>query len=136
MKNYYLLVKGIKVEVTETIYKEYWSETNREHYLTRLDREHHLLHFSDYDKPDDMYINHITDNKLGVEEHLIAKERITCLHQALAKLDKEDYQLIHALYYQGKSLRKVAKVLGVSKTAVVKKRNKILKKLKGLLMKQ
>ncbi len=133
MKNYYLFVRGIKVEVTEEVYKKYWIEANRERYLVRLDRQHQLLHFSDYDQPNDLYINHIADKRMSIEKQLIVKERIIHLHQVLAQLVQEERELINALYYDGKTLREVAEIDEVSPRVIMKRRNNILKKLKEIL---
>lgn len=47
-KDYYILVNGKKVEVSEEVYKSYWQLTNRENYLKRLDAKYNVLPFSSF----------------------------------------------------------------------------------------
>lgn len=55
------------------------------------------------------------------------------LKEALLQLNDEEYQIIKALFYDEKSLRDYAKVIGVSYGTVLYKERKILEKLKKLL---
>ena len=55
------------------------------------------------------------------------------LHRALGKLTDEEYALICALFFEGKSIRAYAQELGVYPNAVHKRMKRILKKLKAFL---
>lgn len=48
-------------------------------------------------------------------------------------LTKEEWSLIHALYYEEKTEREYADTLGLSQKAVNKRRHKILAKLRHLI---
>lgn len=55
------------------------------------------------------------------------------LSSSLTALPKEDYQLLHALFFEGISVREYARKNGLSHTAVRKRRDKLLKKIKFFL---
>lgn len=38
-KEYFLIVNGNKIKVSEEIYKVYWKEKNHENYLKQIDRK-------------------------------------------------------------------------------------------------
>lgn len=42
-KDYYILVNGKNVEVSEEVYKSYWQLTSRENYLKRLDAKYYVI---------------------------------------------------------------------------------------------
>ena len=66
----------------------------------------------------------------SVEDVVIRKLVVDKLHTALLQLPKEERALIYALFFDGKTESEVAKHLGVSRQAIQKRKNRILKKLK------
>ena len=52
------------------------------------------------------------------------------LHRAVDALPREERNLIHAIYFEGKSEREYARILGISQNSTLKRRRKILSKLK------
>ncbi len=67
-KEYYLYVRGQKVEVSEDIYKVYWQEREHEKYLEQVDRKNHLLFFSSLDH-DGHFIDNIIDETVVLLSH-------------------------------------------------------------------
>lgn len=131
-KKYYLDVNGKKVEVSKDVYLEYWKEVNRENYLKRQDVKFGLLPFSSFDK-DGHFIENIPDENVDVEKIVQTKMMIDALNNALEKLTKEERDLIERIYYRDESLRYIAKLKNISHQAMVKRKNKILKKLRRYL---
>jgi DNA-directed RNA polymerase specialized sigma subunit len=69
------------------------------------------------------------DMKLFQEE----RDRAFGLKNAIEKLDINDRYLIQMLYFDGFSTRDVAKKLFLQKTQIIRKRNKILKKIAKMM---
>lgn len=80
------------------------------------------------------------ENAPSAEELYIEREdkqeltmKIQRLSFSLTALPEEDYQLLHALFFDGISVREYARKNGLSHTAVRKRRDNLLKKIKKLL---
>ena len=73
------------------------------------------------------------DKDIDIDFEVERKIEIEQLKEALLQLNDEEYQIIKALFYDEKSLRDYAKVIGVSYGTVLYKERKILEKLKKLL---
>ncbi|HGS8953054.1 TPA: sigma-70 family RNA polymerase sigma factor [Clostridioides difficile] len=135
-KNYYLFVGDKKVDVTEKIYKEYWSETNRKNYLKRLDKKNKLSYFSEFaiEEKDRNIEERFADKSIDIEKLVAVKMQIAALHEALNKLNPEERELIQALFFQEIPQRDLAKKLNISQGAVFRRKEKTLKKLKEFLI--
>ena len=73
------------------------------------------------------------DTRESVEDAVLRKLAEDDLRRALKKLTDEEYALVYALFYEGRTERDYAKELGVSQVAVHKRKQRILKKLKEIL---
>ena len=131
-KEYFLLVNGKKVKVTEKVYKAYWQEKNHENYLKQVDRDNHLLLFLSFDH-DGHFEESSVDEDIDVEKIVQTQMMIEAARNVLSKLNAEEREIIEKLYYDDESIRSVAKKNNISYPALIKKRNKILDKLKKLL---
>lgn len=131
-KKYYLFVNGKKVEVSEEIYKVYWQEKNHENYLKQIDKKNHLLLFSSFDK-DGHFEANIPDNKFDLNKVIQTQMMIEAVRDAISKLTDEERDIVTRLYFNEENLRTVAEAKKISHPALIKRRNKILKKLKELL---
>lgn len=69
-----------------------------------------------------------------IEEELIKVEKTKELRQALAKLTEEELELVFNVYYNKVSIKTYAKKKNLGYPKVVHRKNKILKKLKGLVV--
>mgnify|MGYP000851326713 CR=1 FL=1 len=131
-KEYFLFVDGKKVIVDKEVYLTYQRELNKERYLYRRDRDSNCLFFSSFDY-DGNFVDNLVDTRVDVEKIVETKEMIDELNKALARLTPAERDLIDSLFYRDESLREVAKKLGITAPAVMKRRNKILEKLKEFL---
>ena len=119
-KKYYLFVNGKKIEVSEEIYKVYWQEKN------------HLLLFSSLDQ-DGHFEGNVADDKCDLNKVIQTQIMIEAVRDAVSKLTDEEKEIIQRLYYDDETLRMVAKDKKISHPAMIKRRDKILRKLKDLL---
>lgn len=131
-KKYYIFVGDEKIEVDQEVYKSYWQITNRERYLERLDRQNKLLFFSDL-STEYSFEDTIADENYDLEKIVETKMLIDRVREAIESLNDEEREVIERLYYQDDSLRSIATSKKISAPALLKRRNKILKKLKELL---
>lgn len=135
-----ITVDGIDVEVSEEVFLAY-SQMDRQE---RYQQEQQLVHpqvslelLGEHEVPIDLYLNEhqisAEENVLNWEEeqeNYIKQER---LKAAMDSLDKEERQLLQALFFDGFSTRECAYHRGVSQRAIIKRRDRILKKLKDFL---
>ena len=135
-----ITIDGIGVEVSEEVFLAY-SQMDRQE---RYQQEQQLVHpqvslelLSEHEVPIDLYLNEhqisAEENVLNLEEQLenyIKQER---LKAAIDSLDGEERQLLQALFFDGFSTRECACQRGVSQRAIIKRRDRILKKLKVFL---
>ena len=131
-KKYYLFVNGKKIEVSEEIYKVYWQEKNHENYLKQIDKKNHLLLFSSLDQ-DGHFEGNVADDKCDLNKVIQTQIMIEAVRDAVSKLTDEEKEIIQRLYYDDETLRMVAKDKKISHPAMIKRRDKILRKLKDLL---
>ncbi|WP_165620455.1 sigma-70 family RNA polymerase sigma factor [Streptococcus equi] len=131
-KEYYLYVRGQKVKVSEDIYKVYWREKEHEKYLEQVDKKNHLLFFSSLDH-DGHYVDNIVDENVDVAKIVETQMMIESLRYAISKLNDEERDIIERLYFNDETIRSVAKLKSITHPALIKRRNKILKKLKKFI---
>ncbi len=131
-KEYYLIVNGEKIYVSKKVYLAYWQETNREKYLRKLERDNNVKLFSSL--VDEVYFQDmIADETSDTEETVKNRQVIEKLNIALSELNIGEQDLINKLFFEELPLRKVASYYGISHPALIKRRDKILKKLKKLM---
>ena len=128
-KEYYIIVDGKKVFVSEEVYKMYWKDTNHANYLERVDRKHGLLYFSEMDK-DGHLVDNIPDKNVDGEKLVEMKALIDRLNIAMNSLTKDEREIVERLFFEDESLSSVAKRKKVSYQAIQSKKNTILAKLK------
>lgn len=69
----------------------------------------------------------------NVEEDIISAEQIIELKRAVSKLPGDEMELILMVYYSGASLKTYAEKNGLSYQQAVRKKNRVLKKLRGYI---
>ena len=131
-KEFYLYVNGQKVKVSEDIYKVYWREKEHEKYLEQVDKKNHLLFFSSLNH-DGNFEDNLEDKTVDVEKVIATQMMIEALRNAISKLNKDEREIIERLYFNDETLRAVAKTQNISHTALIKRRDKILEKLKKFI---
>jgi RNA polymerase sigma factor (sigma-70 family) len=127
-KNYFIVIDGEKVPVSEEVYRAFkrpaWTERKRRQ--IRAEHERSLEAFAEdgFDIPsDDALVDEIVADKLLLD----------MLMSALDKLTDDERDLIDALFFEDKSERTVAAERGVQRNTIVYHKNKILAKLRQIL---
>lgn len=141
-----LWIAGQFIEVTEEIYQVYMQGDRKMRYFeTDLKIERTILNENgriqqiipsredSLDRLVEDNARQFEDTRESVEDAVLRKLAEDGLRRALTKLTNEEYALVYALFYEGRTERDYAKELGVSQVAVHKRKQRILKKLKGIL---
>lgn len=139
-------VNGKFVEVSEEVYQVYMQGDRKMRYFEKdLKTERTILaddgtvqriipsREDSLDRLIDDNARQFSDSGESVEDAVLRKMVEDELHRALEKLSDGDHALVNALFFDGKTEREYAKDLGVSQTAVHKRKQRILKKLKEIL---
>ena len=58
------------------------------------------------------------------------------INNAMLELDKEDYEILYELYFKHTSVHQLGRSLGITCKAIRWRRNKALKNLKEIILKQ
>ncbi len=139
-------INGQLIEVTEEVYQVYMHGDRKMRYFeTDLKVERMILDENgriqqiipsredSLDRLMEDNARQFEDTGESVEDAVLRKIAEDELYQALTKLTHEEYALVYALFFEGKTERAYAKELGVYPNAVHKKKQRILKKLKEIL---
>ena len=70
-----------------------------------------------------------------VEDQVLRKVQCEMLHKALLLLSDEEEELIRLLFFEERTEREVAEIMGIYHNAVHKQKKRILRKLKNILKK-
>ena len=130
-KDWYIWLDGIKVPVTEEVYRTYkraeWREEKQD--TVRKERECSLDFMAEYGFDGQA----VTKQKL-IDEIVADKLLLDELYKALAELTDDERYLINELFFKEKSERDVAAEVGIPQTTINYQKNRILKWLKKKLI--
>ncbi len=133
-KEYHIYINGEKIEVSEQVYKVYWQEKEHEKYLRQVDEENHLLFFSSIDK-DGHLIGNIVDDNAYLEKIVETQLLSEIVRKSVSMLSADERDIIESIYFNNEPLRLLAERKGITHSALIKKRNKILTKLRRIIEK-
>ena len=141
-------VSGQYIEVTDAVYDAYMKGDRKFRYFENdlkmervlMDTDGHIKEIipsreDSLDRLMDDNAEQFMDHHESVEDMVLQKISAEKLYLALVKLSEKERELINALFFEEKTERELAVVLGISQPAVHKQKNKILKKLKTFLEK-
>lgn len=133
-KNYYIKVPGALVEVTEEVYLTYYRMRRRCSAVQEKDRYNGVTSYDALDTAEILGIDSIPDvNASSVEDLAMDNILRDKLQSCLSQLTDPEQYLILALFYEGKTEREYAEILGISQKAVNKRRHKVLDKLRRMM---
>lgn len=128
---YIIKVEGTLVEVTPEVYYAYFRMERQERWQEEKLQGHDVVSYDALDNTETVGVEVLPDLSLpSMEEVMMSREIYEKLHRAVEALPKEERDLIHAIYFEGKSEREYARILGISQNSTLKRRRKILSKLK------
>ena len=124
-KNYFIVINGEKISVSEGIYHAFkrplWMERKRRQIRAKHEQSLEALLDDGLDIPSkEQQVSEIVDDKL----------RLDMLFSALAALPDDERSIIDILFFDEKSEREAAHEIGVTQQAINKRKNRILAKLR------
>ena len=133
-ERYMIKIQGDLIEVSEDVYYAYFRMERQERWQEEKKQVHDVLSYDALDNEEIVGEEMIPDlTSPSPEENVISRELKDRLHHAVEALPREERELIHAIYFEGKSEREYAKQQGCSQNKIYKRRIKILSKLKMFL---
>ncbi len=127
-KQFYLFVKGKKVEVSEEIYRAYVrpisAEQKRRYRAYSKFSVRSLEDMQENGMDIEAKDSDIESRIVEDEEH---QEELDLLRAALEKLEGRDREIIYMVYFEGKTHFEVALYFGVSRAVISRRILKILK---------
>ena len=129
-KRYVIRIAGELIDVSEEIYREYYSAARRERTQAELDQRNRLVHYDAWDTEKSVGAEAIASKDKQPEEIVAAEIDANKLKRCVARLSEEERELIHALFYSGKSLSGLSRELGIPRKTLESRRDRILKKLR------
>ena len=131
---YIIKVEGKPVEVTPDVYYAYFRMERQERGQEEKNQQHDVFSYDALDNCETVGMEAVPDVSIpSVEEVIMTREIYEQLHRAVDALPREERDLIHAIYFEGKSEREYARILGISQNSTLKRRRKILSKLKKFM---
>ena len=119
------------VEVAPEVYYAYFRMERQERWQEEKLQGHDVVSYDALDNTETVGVEVLPDLRLpSMEEVMMSRDIYEKLHRAVEALPKEERDLIHAIYFEGKSEREYARILGISQNSTLKRRRKILSKLK------
>ncbi len=133
-EKHYIEIDGKLIEADEAIFNAHRQMKRREKYEYERDAENGLMSYNGLDRDDHSGESTIRDStSLSLEEALLEKELHDLLHRSIQALPWRERELIKALYFEKQSERKYAKTLGLTHTAIQKRRKKTLANLRKIM---
>jgi len=136
---YFIHINRAQVKVTEEVHRVYHKMGRRERYLGERDATQGKILYSDLDTQEVTGEEMIPDlNAVNIEDSVVQSLMKKALHDALETLSGDEQTLIEMLYFAncgaGITQRDAAAVLGISQPAVKKRHDKIINKMRVLIV--
>ncbi|MFC5543312.1 hypothetical protein ACFPOH_16500 [Ureibacillus suwonensis] len=132
-KEYYILIDGEKVPVSEEVYRAFkrpvWAEKKRR----QREQENGTTPLS-LDAFTKAGLNIPSDQAL-IDEIVEDKLLLDMLFEALATLTDDERNLIDALYFNEQTIREYARLNNTNHTNVIRRHKRIIEKLRTILKK-
>ena len=130
----FIPVQNKLIEVSEEEYQDFYREVERNKYIRKVAQNFQFISINEISEDSDIRErNLLADENIDIDFEIERRIEIEQLKNALLELDYEEYRLIRALYYERKSLRDYAQIIGVSYGTVWYREKQIIEKLKKLL---
>ena len=133
-ENYYIIINGEKICVSEEVYDVYRQMRRQERTLAEKDSRNFVLKYEDFADGEVTGEEQIYDFlQPSVEELALTNIIYRKLHKAIEMLQQDERELITAIYFQGYSVHQLAKKTGAPYMTISCKKARILCKLKKIL---
>lgn len=133
-KDYYIRVQNELVSVTKEVYSANNSAKRQIRTQRDRDKRHGLMSIQALDTETTSGEEIISDPLAdSVEDQVIAAMMSAKLHTCLNLLLPEERELIRAIFFEGKSERKLSQEISIPQRTINDRKRRILRKLKKLM---
>jgi len=129
-KRFVIRINGELIDVTEEVYKAYYSAGRQERTQLERDARNRLVHYDAWDTEKSVGAEAIASPDQRPEDIVVGGMSAEKLKSCLNKLSEEERELIHALFYLGETLSSLARRLEIPRKTLEGRRDKILRKLR------
>ncbi len=133
-QTYQLRLYDISFPVSREQYQDYYKEQNRWTYLQKLDSKYRLAYYHALDTDEYTGEEILGDTALSVEDMVEQKLLLEQLTRCIGQLASEEKMLVEELFLKGRTERELGTMLDVHPTTIHYRKEKILLKLKALLI--
>ena len=131
-KEFYLRVGNIVFAVSEPDYRNYYREMERWKYIKRMERGKKLSY--EQAMEDEIPLELMSgDENPSVEAEVEQRILIERMLQAIGLLEEDEQRLIRQLFFDGLTVREIARREGVFHRTIVYRKDKVLNKLRKLM---
>ena len=122
----------IVIETSKEVYEQWKREYNRHQYLKKQSEQAPKPEYLDNRFGAGTLLEELKAEDCGPDEALCKKEERERLREPLMMLEPEEKQLINLLYFseEGYTTRELAKLYGVGKSTIDRRKNHVLKKIR------
>ena len=128
----FILIDDALLEVSKAIYEDFYYEYERNKYIDKIMRKLQVISIEKL-QDNERGIDIICDNQCNVEKEVYKKIEIGKLRDALLSLNDTEYKLIRNVFFDDKTIREYAEIIGLPYSTIQYKKIQILKKLKKIL---
>lgn len=133
-KEYFIKIENQQIQVSETVYRTYYGLQRRDKTLEEKDQRNGRMLYSNLDTSETLGEEMIPDmSAAAVEDMVIAKLMSERLHRCINLLPKGEQELIHAIYFEQLSERKLSKKTGVHYMTLHDRKIRIIRKLRKMM---
>lgn len=130
----FIYIHGMLLEVSKKEYKDYYVEIERNRYSKKVLQKLQAVSIEQLNNDEDMDDKQvIVDESNVLEIEVERKIEVEQLKEALLQLNSNENKLIKALFFEGKTTREYAEIMGVSHVAIIHQKKRVLKKMKKFL---
>ncbi len=133
----FIPVQGMLLEVTEVEYKNFYKDVERQKYVTREAKRFIFSSINELARNDENNEvrgrDRLPDVSVDIDFVVLRKLEVEQLKNALLELSDDEYQLIKAIFFEEKTIREYAQIVGKPFMTIQNRKNSILKKLKKRL---
>lgn len=137
----FITIQGQRIEVTDDVYTAYYEDSRREKYRDVDVKRGRFIADAEaenvrYVESKEVSFERLSESGVeftgdrSAEDRFIQREQMDCLNNALSTLTAEERLLIELLYVRKRTTREIGVVFGISHTAVRKRHEAILKKIR------
>ena len=129
---YFVGLPSRAIPVTPEVYHAWYSGERQERYQQERDHLFGVTTFSSLSDEENDILEALPSTAY-TENEVEQREMRQTLHNALIRLPEKEKQVLYDIYFRGSTRTKIARQEGISETAIRKREQRALKRIKNFL---